>query len=352
MRYINLFYLFAILSAVLLWKVNDAYEQEVVLFHGFAENKETQINFNYPTAVGKIHVSPGQLVKKGEPLCDLYRIKAKEVLDDQQFKIQELNAKQKIWRADKDGEIKILERQKELKLERLDADIRKLREEIAFQESLYKDLKTIDNSSSNYQPLSDKIATLEKERSMQIAAFDEKVSLIRNELEIGITPYDVELSRIRAEGVFKEENKIIHDQLVAPSDGVIGNIHCKEEEHIPSFETLVTFYEPNPTLVKGYVHENLIVHVSLKDSFMISSIKDERVSCYGTVTGLGSRIVEIPERLRKMPDLKTYGREVLVQIPATNNFLQKEKVILKHVNPPKGLKDVIRKKPLVDLKLE
>jgi hypothetical protein len=43
---------------------------------------------------------------------------------------------------------------------------------------------------------------------------------------------------------------------------------------------------------------------------------------------LGSRIVEIPERLRKNPDLKTYGREVLIAIPPSNLFLQKEKVIL------------------------
>ena len=46
------------------------------------------------------------------------------------------------------------------------------------------------------------------------------------------------------------------------------------------------------------------------------------------ITGLGSRIVEIPDRLRKNPDLKTYGREVLISIPPTNFFLQKEKVIL------------------------
>ena len=48
----------------------------------------------------------------------------------------------------------------------------------------------------------------------------------------------------------------------------------------------------------------------------------------GVVTTLGSRIVEIPPRLRKIKELKTFGREIIIEIPSDNPFLQKEKVIL------------------------
>jgi hypothetical protein len=48
----------------------------------------------------------------------------------------------------------------------------------------------------------------------------------------------------------------------------------------------------------------------------------------GVISGLGHRIIEIPERLRKIPELRTYGREVLIEIPNNNHFLQKEKVLL------------------------
>jgi hypothetical protein len=54
------------------------------------------------------------------------------------------------------------------------------------------------------------------------------------------------------------------------------------------------------------------------------------------VIGMGHRIVEIPERLRKIPEIKTYGREVLIQIPSDNKFLQKEKVVLTFIHPPEG----------------
>ena len=80
------------------------------------------------------------------------------------------------------------------------------------------------------------------------------------------------------------------------------------------------------------MHESLILHVSVGDSLEVGSTSQPEHRIMGKVTGLGSRIVEIPERLRKHPQLKTYGREVLIQIPAQNPFLQKEKVVLNLLN--------------------
>jgi hypothetical protein len=44
----------------------------------------------------------------------------------------------------------------------------------------------------------------------------------------------------------------------------------------------------------------------------------------GRVSGLGQCVVEIPERLRKIPELKTYGREVLIEIPHDNSFCKRK----------------------------
>ena len=51
----------------------------------------------------------------------------------------------------------------------------------------------------------------------------------------------------------------------------------------------------------------------------------------GKVIGLGSRIVEIPSRLRKIEAIKAYGREVLIEISKENCFLQNEKVSIKFI---------------------
>jgi len=352
MRYLNIFYLFVLLVGLGLWYLNASYNREVISFFGFAENKETEINFNYSVAVAKIHVSPGQRVPKGTPLLDVYRIKSKESLEDQPFRIAELQAKEKSWKTEKEGEIRYIFTQKDLKLQELEADLQKLIEQKKFNDGLYKGLKNVDPDDSGHSPIDSRIRALKREKTLVAASFDQKVENIESEIRAGINPYREEIKRWEAERAFELSNKTIDFQLMAPSDGVVGNIYCKEAEHIPSFKTLLSFYEPNPSLVEGFVQEDLILHVALKDSFLIRSSKDPETYCYGIVTGLGSRIVEIPERLRKITGMKTYGREVLIRIPADNNFLQKEKVVLEFLNPPANLPPVNRRSPLVDLKID
>lgn len=331
--------------------MNASMKQTIVTFYGFAENKETEINFNYSVAVRQIHVSPGQMVVEDEPLLEMYRIRPKETLVDQPFRIKELQAKEQAWTSEKKGDIKLIRTKKRLKLEQIAADIQRLQEEKKLQASLYNDLKSVENQKPNHKVIDAKIVALQKERELNIEAFDQEMANIDNELRVGKSPYQAEIKRLLAEEAFDVANKTIDLQLKAPSDGVIGNIYCKEAEHIPSYKTLISFYEPNPSLVKGFVQEDLILHVALKDSFLIRSTKNPATFCYGVVTGLGSRIVEIPERLRKVPDYKTYGREILVSIPKQNDFLQKEKVILEFVHPPKGISPKAKRKPIVDLEI-
>lgn len=350
MKYFNIFYLFVIIAGLGLWRLNVSLGTGVVSFFGFAENKETEINFNYSVAVGKIYVSPGQFVKKGEPLLEMHRIKSKETLEDQPFRIAELKAKERAWKSGKAGDIKLTSSKQRLRLEEIDANILELKQEQKFQSSLYDDLKSVEKKEAKYSPIDTKIRELERERVLIVEAQAQEIQNIQTEIKIGASPYREEIKRLEAEQAFEEANEKIDIQLIAPADGVIGNIYCKEAEHIPSYKTLVSFYEPNPSLVKGFIQEDLILHVTVNDSFLIRSTKDEAIACYGVVTGLGSRIVEIPERLRKIPEMKTYGRELLISIPKKNNFLQKEKVILEFLNAPEGVNNRPTRKPVVDLK--
>ena len=138
------------------------------------------------------------------------------------------------------------------------------------------------------------------------------------------------LSEIKALEVqlehYKERKK--DEVIIAPTDGLIGNVHCKEGEKISSFGALISFYEESPTLVVGYIHEELILKININDSIDIFSSSRPDIQNKGVVKTLGSRIVEIPPRLRKIKELKTFGREIIIEIPPDNPFLQKEKVIL------------------------
>lgn len=305
---------------------------ETLTFYGFSESNDTAINYNYPVVVKKINVIDGQKVNPGDTLMVLARIKSKETLADQGYRIAELNALEAIWRQQKLSDQEELQLNHKAKLTDINSRIEQLEKERDFKISLTQKVKSLPLSESDYQPLLDKINNLKTEKKQILDAFAQKEKALAEELRIGNNPYREQIRKLNAEIIFEEEHKISYIYVTAPAEGIIGAITCKEEEHIPQFETLLIFYEPHSGVIKGYVHEDLTLQVHLNDKFKVSSIKDPKVSYDAKVTGLGSRIIETPSRLRKIPELKSYGREVLLEIPKQNNFLQQEKVSITYVS--------------------
>lgn len=328
MKYFNPLYIILLLLGMAFFILFKNGNQEVLSFYGFAESNETEINYNYSVVVDEILVTPGQEVKAGAELLKLSRVKSKETLADQDFKISQLRSESSLWLKKKENALKEIQLEEQTKLQSLNTQIAALKSKNEYKLSLLEGLKTIDKVSSVYDPILEKIAEIEKQKSAVIAKYELLQKSIKDEMAMGRDPYASQVSLLQAEKAFDEEHQVQEIIVKAPSDGLIGNVYCKEAEHIPAYRTLISFYEPHSSVIKGYVHENLTLEVELGSRFKVSSLIDATASYQGEVIGLGSRIVEIPTRLRKMPDLKTYGREVLVSINKNNVFLQKEKVAL------------------------
>lgn len=329
MKRFNILYLAVFLVGIGLYQMSFQFSKHTVSFFGFAENKETEINLDQPVEVVRILVAPGQKVKKGTVLAEVRRKNLSLKKSALSGKIEELQAKSQVRITAIQGDIEQLEAQKLAKQQELLSKIRAIQAEIDLNQSLIKDLKSISVQEKQQQlnPARIKIAALEEELQTTLDNFDLRIQQKQKVLRVGNQPTNAQLSQLEEEKAFyaAESEQLT---ITAPSDGLIGNIHCKEAEYMIAFRTLITFYEENPTLVKGYVHERMILEVKEGDTIQVASILHPEQNCLGIVTGLGSRIVEIPERLRKVPDLRNYGREVLIAIPRENNFLQKEKVAL------------------------
>ncbi len=332
MRLFNLFYLILIALGVAFFYFMRSSNNEVLSFYGFAESNETEINYNYPVVVDKIHVTPGQEVKAGQVLLELSRIKAKEALSEEPYRIAQLKSEAQLWNQRKKDQIAEEQQSRQLALAQLEADIVTLQKELDFKGSLVEGLKTLEPNRSDYNPIRDQIAKLEDKKKAVVQTAELKIRSLNNELALGKNPYSEQIKRLNAEQAFEASQRVQTITVTAPGDGLVGNLFCKEAEHIPSYKTLMSFYEPHSGIIKGYVHEDLTMEVNLGTNFKVNSLKDEAINYEGKVIGLGSRIVEIPMRLRKMPDLKTYGREILVEITKENSFLQKEKVALSYID--------------------
>ncbi|WP_413575465.1 HlyD family secretion protein [Bdellovibrio sp. HCB290] len=114
--------------------------------------------------------------------------------------------------------------------------------------------------------------------------------------------------------------------VFAEVDGAVGAVNFKNGEQAPAFAPLITLVPLNPTYVNGYINENLSSTLAVGQMVEVSSTSGKVVR--GSVVSIGSRIVQIPERLLRIQSLVAWGREVVIKIPRNNEFLLGEKVFV------------------------
>lgn len=331
MKKFNLIYIVAFIVFLVLLVSFSLKMDNSVTFYGFAENKETEINMENPIEVTKIHVTTGQKVKKGTVLLDVVSASLPVKINTINYSVEELQTKYQLWKTDLDWRISQYQIELNEKSSKIQSQIDLYNAQLVRNKKLASNIKSISIDTNEEtkinNPITLKIEALEKELTFSKSFITSQINTLKSERFASNNPL---LSKIKSlEGELDFFNtKLKKQTIVAPIDGLIGNVHCKEDEKIASFNTLITFYEESPTLVIGYIHEDLLLKIKIDDNIDVFSSSRPEIQTSGIVKNLGSRIVEIPPRLRKIKELKTFGREIIIEIPAENPFLQKEKVIL------------------------
>ncbi len=335
MRRINILYLSLPLVIWALIAIFQYLNRGTASFYGVAENQETQINLDHAVIVNRIPVTPGQFVTKGTLLLELTRTDLDFKFSELSHDIAELQARDRLRIAEIQGDLDHLQAQRAEKQGAIQARIRTLEAEQTLNQTLVRELKSIplpDSADSRTSPYAARLQALRDEMRLALEPLDAETARLEKELLLTRIPVQAQIDKLKknTELYQKEQERLL---LYAPSDGLVGSIHCREGENIPAFNTMISFYEQNPNTVVAYVHESMILQIKVGDSLQVISSMHPEEQCRGCVSGLGHRVVEIPERLRKIPEIKTYGREVLIGIPSQNNFLQKEKVLLRRLDP-------------------
>lgn len=303
--------------------IKNNFNNTVYEFYGYTENKETQLSMDFGAYVEKIHVLPGQYVKKGDILMELNKSSFDKEIGAIDKSIEEINEKKELNELELKTAIEKVKTESRKKIAQLQTEIKV--EESKWQYDRDKIDPILKNDKEPVRhPSHDKIEQLKKEIETEegntislVIAYEGQLKKLKNATaEIGKLV-------LNKNYLVKEKDKL---KILAPLDGLIGNINCKSGEYISSENTLISFYEQYPTAAIGFVHESLSLKVNIGDSLLLSSTLHPDQSIKGMITGKGHRIVEIPERMRKVPDYKTYGMEVYVSIDSKNNFLQKEMV--------------------------
>ncbi len=325
----NLLYILFVPLCVGWYYLQNSISTDSVFFYGFAENKETEINHDKDIYIEQILVVPGQQVLAGDLLMLVSRAEVDVALARSETDLAYIDKELELKKKRLLDRIELIETMKANRLEFFDLQIQEYEAQLATHNSLLEKLGLEQESSSEVKtrPLEEKIKQIELKKIQEKAEAQIEVSQLEEQINDLKWPAIQEKKKIEQQKSFVElqQGQL---KIVAPENGIIGNILCKEGENIQSFRTLINFYKPQPTLVKGFVHESQLLEVDMGDELEISSTTNPDMTIRGKVIGLGNRIVEIPERMRKMPEVKTYGREILIRIPQDNPFLQKEKVSL------------------------
>ena len=336
MRRFNIFYLAIPIILLGLTLIYKNLNRSSASFYGVAQNQETEINLEHDATVNTIFVKQGQFVNKGTLLLEVTRTALDYKMSELKLEMDQLMAKNQLSIIEIKGNLERLRAERIEKVGAIQSRIRILESEEALNKNLFVDLKSVpvpDTSSVSSAPYDSRLQALHEEMRLTVEPIDAQIEQLESALKVASLPAQTEVSRLQKEvDLFQKEQEQM--KIYAPADGLVGSIHSQPGENVQAFNALISFYEKNPNTVVAYLHESLSMTIKVGDSLYVSSSLHPEEHCLGRVSGLGHRIVEIPERLRKIPEIKTYGREVLIEIPHENSFLQNEKVILQWLNPP------------------
>lgn len=291
------------------------------------ENQVTVISYQKPIRIKAIYVVPGQEVKKGDKLFVAESTNLEADIYQKNSELNSLNIQEvgliNNYRLEQD----ILRSETSFEIMRMKNEISELMLEKRIYDQNSRKLKAVFDGTINTQIDSIKLARilfLKKEiinqskqmevRIIQITSkFNQDTSLIKGKIKI----LKNDLSKLEL-----ESSDLIQ---YADQTGNIGNLNVQLNELVPPYQSILSIYRLNPTIIKAFVNERGVKGINVGTKVKVESTnRMYRIS--GEIIEIGSRITSFPEKLNVINGIKSYGQEIFVKISENNKFLNGEKV--------------------------
>ncbi len=291
-------------------------------YFGIAENQVRSYSRSSDVMIKSLYIRLGQEVKIGDTLMVFQPRSLYYKKQDLQSQSRILDINKRADRYAQGLEIQLLESQKQNIHTDYALKINKLKNQKKMADSL---ALMVTNQNLSDSRLQLEIQNLESMKSLELEQVNQKLTVLKNELINTPDPTEERINTISNEinRINEQEKELV---LVADMNGVVGQLDYQTGDAISAFQSLVKIYSLHPTLVTSYISEQYLGKVTYSDSVTIQSITNEKYSLTGKVLNLGSRITALPDRLKKIPELKAWGREIQLEIPVDNQLIQGEKV--------------------------
>lgn len=301
---------------------------ESTFFNGIADSREIVVNSKYPVEIERIHVVEGQSVIRGQLLAELSNPEITLKINQIAHQLEQLRAQKELDKSEIESQIVQLEARKQAQMDEFNYRIQELENLYTMNTTLTSKLKSVvpsNNPNSANHPIILKIEGLKQELDSTVKLLDLQINLQEQALAAVDKPIRIHISQLENElDMLKRENNKLN--IYSDISGMIGSVNYKPGEKVSPFAPIVTLCTQTPAIIKGYLRENEYSSISVGDTLTITSQSGSRVQVHGSVAAVGARIVEYPVRLRKHPDVKSWGREIVIRIPDDNELILGEKV--------------------------
>jgi len=333
MKRTRLLYLSWVLAVVLLVLIVTTQRKEQTTFYGIAETREMIVNTEYPVELKKLHVTAGQAVNRQDLLAEFSRPDLTMQINAISHRLDEIRAQRQTNEQEFKSRIGALRAQRDAATSDIEYRIRQLQAEYDINKELSAGLKSLDGSP---------------ERAREAGAGDPaalRIERLKESRELSVKPIQIQIGQLEKDLLAREDTLKIQEESLerehallleeknrlyrfSPVDGIIGSVNYKEGEQVSPFTPILTLHTKTPSYIRGFIHEKAYRQIALGQKAWIASIADPQNSIIGEITGVGTRIVEYPPRLKEMLAVPVWGREVVLQIERQNPFLLGEKVFI------------------------
>ena len=333
MRFNLLYLLFAAALAGCFWIARHLQYQSINTFFGTAETEGRAVSLEYAVLIQRIHTQVGAQVKKGDTLAIAYRAELDRKTSENQLESSRIA-------TERDAEAALLVKDRDLLLathavhqSELQTQIKVLEAELAVQNNLRNAIsdRPVAAPENRLNVKQQEIAALREEMVQAEKQTQEELRQIDAKIKANAAVFQSQLRQTQGNQSFLEieKSKLI---LLAPMDGYVQQVGATANELVPSFRELFRISPRNPDRVIGFLHESAEIPFQLGDTVLISSMSRVAMSSRAVLNGVSPKLVELPFRLRKFTEVRTWGREVYIQLPPDNPYFIGEKILITVMN--------------------
>lgn len=318
----HLFVVTTLISAVILLYYSKNGIDTSLAIVAEVEPQKTAISFPKSVRIKSVSVKPGQNVNRGDLLLEVDRpdlLLDIEKLTNDLKQVESLLTQNK---SDYTGSRELLLLRNNIDTASIQQQINVLSNTYSSDTAILKPLKI--RSSSQVSNYTIKIESLEKEKELRAQKLQSELRHLEVEYINQSEQLLLSKQRLEAELLVLEKEKAALKQY-APFSGTVGSVTVQLQELVPPYQTIISVYEKHPTIIKAYLNELATADVALGAKVQVTSI-NRGYKVEGKVVEIGSRIVSYPKQMKNAAPIEMWGKEIFVEIGADNTFLSGEKV--------------------------